>query len=267
MTHYTVEKRDLSRDEWTVVASIVKDTNYTINGLYESHEYEFRVSAVNDNGQGPPLNGDGPVVAKMAFDPPDAPGVPDVTQVAEDFVSLAWNRPKSDGGGRIIGYLIEKREVGMEVWQKCNTSPVPQTIFNVPNLIEGRQYEFRIFALNDAGISPPSSNSAPIIARPAVVAQPPEIISPLKNISAESGKSARLECEISGNPKPDIKWFKGARELIDSSKFQILNQGGRQVLIINEVFGEDADEYSCRASNAAGTRSTRAELFIKCELH
>ena len=77
-----------------------------VQGLFEHHEYEFRVSAVNENGQGPPLPGDGPIVARMPFDPPSAPGIPDVTMVTEDFVSLSWERPKSDGGGRIMGYII-----------------------------------------------------------------------------------------------------------------------------------------------------------------
>lgn len=79
--------------------------------------------------------------------------------IGEDYVNLTWDRPKSDGGGRISGYLVEKREQGMEVWQKCNLTPVPQSIFNVSNLIEGRQYEFRVFAVNDAGSSQPSSNT------------------------------------------------------------------------------------------------------------
>lgn len=99
-------------------------------------------------------------------DPPDAPGVPDVTMIGEDFVNLTWERPKNDGGGRIIGYLIEKREAGMEIWQKCNQTPVPQTIFNCPHLIEGRKYEFRVFAINEAGTSPPSSNSNEVLVRP-----------------------------------------------------------------------------------------------------
>ena len=33
-----------------------------------------------------------------------------------------------------------------------------------------------------------------------------------------------------------------------------------------DVFGEDADEYVCRAVNRAGVKSTRAELLIMSEL-
>lgn len=122
---------------------------------------------MNENGQGAPLSGDGPIVARPPFGPPDAPGIPDVTKVGEDFVNLTWERPKSDGGSRIMGYFIDKREAGMEVWQRCNQNPVPQNIYNVPNLIEGRKYEFRVFAVNAAGLSPPSSNTSPVVVQPS----------------------------------------------------------------------------------------------------
>jgi hypothetical protein len=95
--------------------------------------------------------------------------------IGDDFVSLTWERPKSDGGGRIIGYIIEKREAGTMLWQRCNQQPSPPNIFNVPNLIEGRQYEFRVFAVNDAGWSDPSNNSSPITFVPVYSAKPPEV--------------------------------------------------------------------------------------------
>ena len=57
--------------------------------------------------------------------------------------------------------------------------------------------------------------------------------------------------------------FKGAREITDSVKFTIISSGDKQALTINNMYGEDADEYTCRASNSAGTRSTRAEVNIK----
>ena len=59
--------------------------------------------------------------------------------------------------------------------------------------------------------------------------------------------------------------FQGAKELVDTKKFTILSKGDKQVLMINDVQFEDAEEFSCRATNSAGTKSTRAELKIKCK--
>jgi hypothetical protein len=46
----------------------------------------------------------------------------------------------------------------------------------------------------------------------------------------------------------------------------MLKEGDVYSLIVNDVYGEDADEYVCRAINKGGIKSTRAELIImsKC---
>jgi len=53
---------------------------------------------------------------------------------------------------------------------------------------------------------------------------------------------------------------------MDSDKYQISKEGDKYVLTVNNVFGEDADEYCVKASTSAGSRSSRAELTIKSEL-
>uniref|UniRef100_F1KQB5 non-specific serine/threonine protein kinase n=1 Tax=Ascaris suum TaxID=6253 RepID=F1KQB5_ASCSU len=262
LTGYVVERKDLSKDEWTEVATSVKDTNFTVTGLFEGHEYEFRVSATNENGQGPPLVGESPVVARLPFDTPSAPGKPEVARFGEDYVTLSWTRPLSDGGSRIRGYLIEKREVGSDIWQKCNQNPSAATSYDVTNLIEGREYEFRVFAVNDAGASEPASTDA-LKFVPAKSGNPPEILTPLSDMYGEQGRSVRFECEIEGSPRPEFRWFRGLRELADTPKYTILSKGNTQVLIINDLQGDDADEYSCRASNSLGSRSTKAQLSIR----
>jgi len=39
------------------------------------------------------------------------------------------------------------------------------------------------------------------------------------------------------------------------------------VLIVNDVFGEDADEYCVKATTPAGSRASRADLVIKSQQH
>lgn len=39
-----------------------------------------------------------------------------------------------------------------------------------------------------------------------------------------------LECKIrGGKPRPEISWFKGTKELVDTSKYTLLNKGESQV--------------------------------------
>jgi len=43
--------------------------------------------------------------------------------------------------------------------------------------------------------------------------------------------------------------------------------GDTYVLVVNDVFGEDADEYCVKATTAAGSRASRADLVIKSQCH
>ena len=115
ITNYILEKRDTSRpaDEWVTVASSVRELSFTAASLFPGHEYDFRVSACNINGQGPTLISDHPIVAKLAFDAPSRPANPAIVDVGQDYAVLSWQRPDRDGGGRIRGYMVEKREDGM----------------------------------------------------------------------------------------------------------------------------------------------------------
>ena len=52
---------------WTSVSNYVTNIPFTISGLSEKVEYEFRVCAENFNGTGPPLHGTEPVVIVTPF--------------------------------------------------------------------------------------------------------------------------------------------------------------------------------------------------------
>ena len=96
-------------------------------------------------------------------DVPQPPGKPEVTEVGGDFVSLTWGKPTSDGGGRVAGYWVEKREHGVDNWSRVNAMSVCITnMINVPNMLEDRQYEFRVFAENPSGLSKPSLASSSV---------------------------------------------------------------------------------------------------------
>lgn len=264
VTHYVVERKETTAMSWITVNSTVRDTHFVVQGLNEGSEYIFRVFAVNENGQSiEALEGDSPVKPKLPFDRPSPPGIPEITSVGGDFVNLSWEKPKSDGGSRIQGYIVERREVGSSHWQRCNYALCHAAQINIANLIEERQYEFRVMAVNEAGMSDPSANTQPVRIKDPDQAVPPEFIEPLRKVMAIENKSAEFRCTVTGCPKPVITWYKGVRELFDGGKFVMLKDGDTYILRIDNVYGEDADEYCCKASNRAGTRTSRAELVIK----
>lgn len=95
-------------------------------------------------------------------DKPGKPGDLTANEVGGDFVNLAWTRPSTDGGGRIRGYIVEKREVGGQNWSRVTPNPILTLSYNVPNLIEDKTYEFRVMAVNDAGESEPTMIDRPV---------------------------------------------------------------------------------------------------------
>lgn len=82
----------------------------------------------------------------------------------KDYIIISWKQPAVDGGSPILGYFIDKCEVGTESWSQCNDTPVKFARFPVTGLIEGRSYIFRVRAVNKTGIGLPSRVSAPVAA-------------------------------------------------------------------------------------------------------
>ncbi|XP_013916279.1 PREDICTED: myomesin-1 [Thamnophis sirtalis] len=82
----------------------------------------------------------------------------------KDYVIISWKQPAVDGGHPILGYFIDKCEVGTTHWSQCNETPVKFARFPVTGLIEGRSYIFRVRAVNNVGISIPSRISESVAA-------------------------------------------------------------------------------------------------------
>ncbi|KAL5273793.1 unc-22.2 family protein [Megaselia abdita] len=262
VTHYIVQRKDTTSPHWITVASSCKDTHFVVSGLIENQDYEFRIMAANNNGIGPALNGLAPIKAKAPFDPPSPPGAPIVLSIGDDFVHLEWTKPESDGGSRIQGYWIDKCEVGTDAWQRVNHTICLPNQINCPNLIEGRRYHFRVYAQNEAGLSLPSMSTSDVLVVNPKAPQAPEIIKPLSDANCIQNHNAQFKCTITGVPTPQITWYKGARDITNGAKYHIYSEGEDHYLQVNDIFGEDADEYVCRAVNKAGAKSTRASLVI-----
>lgn len=74
------------------------------------------------------------------------------------------------------------------------------------------------------------------------------------------GSPVVLPCEVKGDPKPDILWFKNGIELISDRNFEIGNDGN---LKIRNVIESDEGEYVCSATNIVGTSDQVFKLTVK----
>uniref|UniRef100_A0A3B4Y4U8 Titin n=1 Tax=Seriola lalandi dorsalis TaxID=1841481 RepID=A0A3B4Y4U8_SERLL len=154
--HYIVEKRETSRLAWTLVYGDMKATTCKVTKLLKGNEYIFRVRGVNKYGDGEALESE-PVKAMDPFTVPAAPTNVQVTSVTSEAMTICWERPISDGGSSIAGYVIEKREKTGLRWCRVNKKPVYDLRVKASNLRDGCEYEYRVFAENAAGLSAPSN--------------------------------------------------------------------------------------------------------------
>ncbi|XP_077146174.1 myomesin-2 isoform X2 [Ranitomeya variabilis] len=115
-----------------------------------------------------------------------APGAPmdvECHDANKDYVIVSWKPPNTASEAPVIGYFVDKCEVGTENWIQCNDSPVKICKYPVTGLFEGRSYFFRVRAVNKAGISRPSRVSI------AVAALDPADLSRLQTIHLDGGRS------------------------------------------------------------------------------
>lgn len=48
-----------------------------------------------------------------------------IPEPATEMIVIKWERPNTDGGSPIIGYLVEQRRVGAPTWTKTSTTLIP----------------------------------------------------------------------------------------------------------------------------------------------
>lgn len=259
ITHYLIEKMDTSRGTWTE-AAIASTTSCEVTKLVHMKEYYFRVKAVNSIGESEPLATANSIVAKNAFDEPDAPGRPNITDWDSDFVELEWTPPKNDGGSPITGYIIQKKEKGSPFWQNAAQIPGKACKGRAPDLVEGTEYEFRVIAVNAAGQSEPSDPSDMIMARPRHLA--PKIKTPLRDIRIKAGSIFHTDVNYVGEPSPDVVWTCNGKVLKTDERATITAIGYHTIVHIVNTKRSDSGELVLRLSNESGTDEGSFNLIV-----
>ncbi|XP_003257997.1 palladin isoform X4 [Nomascus leucogenys] len=92
----------------------------------------------------------------------------------------------------------------------------------------------------------------------------PRFIQKLRSQEVAEGSRVYLECRVTGDPTPRVRWFCEGKELHNTPDIQIHCEGGDlHTLIIAEAFEDDTGRYTCLATNPSGSDTTSAEVFIE----
>ncbi|XP_061603142.1 netrin receptor DCC isoform X3 [Phyllopteryx taeniolatus] len=89
---------------------------------------------------------------------------------------------------------------------------------------------------------------------------PPQFLNYPSNTYAYESTDIELECAVTGNPPPTIRWMKNGEEVIPSDYFQIVDGSNLQIL---GLVKSDEGFYQCIAENIAGSSQAMAQLLLR----
>lgn len=95
-------------------------------------------------------------------DVPDAPQNVIVGNVSKFGCTVSWETPLSDGGSPITSYIVELRDRTSVKWSPVQVTKADELSAVINDVIESKEYIFRVKAENKAGVGKPSAASRPV---------------------------------------------------------------------------------------------------------
>lgn len=151
VTAYTIDWSVDGGETWAG-SQRVTSTSVTLNNLTGDVLHTIRVRALNPYGTGPDVL---TTVTPMGLRAPSEPRFP-VVNVGYNTASAYWSTPASNGGTPVTGYYVEYSTNAGETWTRSALLPVSQRSLVMNNLVGDVEHQFRVRAVNIAGISNPS---------------------------------------------------------------------------------------------------------------
>ncbi|XP_020951193.1 myomesin-3 isoform X2 [Sus scrofa] len=165
---YFLEKSVIGSGTWEAISSEtpVKSRRFALLDLEKGKSYVFRVRAVNQYGMSDPSEPSEPIAlkGKPATLPP--PAQVQAFRDTQTSVSLTWEPVKDSA--ELLGYYIYSRAAGSSEWQTVNNKPIQGNKFTVPGLRTGKEYEFCIRSVSEAGVGESSAPTEPIRVKQAL---------------------------------------------------------------------------------------------------
>ncbi|XP_042283476.1 obscurin isoform X2 [Thunnus maccoyii] len=184
---------------WTRNGEKLKeDSRISIACMLRQYTLTIRECQADDSGEVAFVAGDCKTSTRFSVTaarkhPPDPPVDAVVQNKTDSSLTIQWSPPDSDRPVPIKGYIVERRKVGTQTWQRCNAGKtVTSTEITINSFVEEASYQFRISAINDFGQSPYLEVPGSFYLEPTA-----EIRKGLVNSTAVFGEEFSLSLELS----------------------------------------------------------------------
>ncbi|XP_043097317.1 immunoglobulin-like and fibronectin type III domain-containing protein 1 [Puntigrus tetrazona] len=208
-------------------------------------------------------------------DDPKPPGPVELEQNVQGTVTLSWTPSPDEKRDDHLHYMVMKRDSVKQTWRTV-VDNLFNNKFTVINILPGREYNFRVFAKNDIGLSEPSVSPVwgSTKKREKITYRVPEsktldfqaaprFIVPLKLHAAPPGYECYMSCAVTGNPTPHITWYHNNVSLNTNPNYYITNVCGVCSLLILRVGPRDTGEYQVLAESPLGHDECSTKLTVK----
>uniref|UniRef100_UPI0037E99726 immunoglobulin-like and fibronectin type III domain-containing protein 1 n=1 Tax=Semicossyphus pulcher TaxID=241346 RepID=UPI0037E99726 len=208
-------------------------------------------------------------------DDPKPPGPVELDQNIPGTVTLSWTPSPDEKRDDRLHYMVSKRDSFKRTWRTAADN-LFNNKFTVVNILPGREYNFRVFAKNDMGLSPPSES--PVFETKKEKVQfkvkmpdnkcldfqsPPSFIIPLKRRTAPQGYECYMTCAVKGDPTPRVTWYCNNISLNTNTNYHITNVCGVCSMLILRVAPKDDGEYKVVLESKLGTAESSMTLNVK----
>ncbi|XP_057393254.1 myomesin-2 [Balaenoptera acutorostrata] len=249
---YYVDKREAHHKNWHEVnVSPVQERILTVEGLAEGSLYEFRITATNLVGIGPPSD-PSKLFKCEAWTAPEPGPAYDLMfcEVRDTSLVLLWKAPAYSGSSPVSGYFVDYEEEDSGEWITFNEAPRAHRYLKVCNLHQGKTYIFRVRAVNESGVGKPSDTSEMVLveARPGT-----------KEISVGVDEKGDIYLSFDCQEMADTSrftWCKSYEDIAGDERFKIETVGDHSKLYFKNLDKVDLGTYSVSVSDTDGVSSS-----------
>ncbi|RWS24197.1 twitchin-like protein, partial [Leptotrombidium deliense] len=179
-------KNELVSSLKITIEATAKTSLMVVKSAVRADSGKYKLELTNSSGT---FVSEADVVVLDKPSPPEGPLM--LEEVRADHITVAWRRPKDDGGQDLKGYVIEKMDPDTGRWVPAGEVGPNTEKFTVEGLTKGKKYKFRVKAVNKEGESDPLETDSAVVA---------------KNPYDEPGKPGKPEIVDYDNTKCDLKW-------------------------------------------------------------